>query len=560
MAFRHSKRLTRALGLLLACFTLFVVAEVAPASQPSEEVALEGDRITYDQAQGVATAEGNVRAWFRNVRIFASHLEMDTRADTILATGEPGKPVTIIQGGRKAHGEKLVYDMQSGRGELSQASGSVDSIYLRGKSLKVLPLSEAKEEGVISERRAKGVEPDEAVYTWEKVSVTTCPEFRPHYRLVTKKMVAIPGKRIIIHNPQVYIGETLLFTYPFNYIVDQGKRKATHFMPIPRYNSDKGVGLGVQVPFAWEKGGATLDVIGWQHVDPEGRLAVVQELDGGWQAFLNSAYEYDSSEDDSAWRPNWGLNYNSPSGWSGRILWSERESVDIDDVAGQSSYEGILWRDPEVYLYGPWWRDPASGVYWRMAGTWGNYIEEAVEQDRRGLGMSMYQEWNRTGRVAPFARMDYWYYDYDEADDQKVTDLAAGLRWGLGSVRFRSAYVRRWVDGESPMKWDDYDEREKVYQRITVPLSEQWMVSLRGAYDLIDEDLEEMLYEVTLDQGCLLWELTYLDDRDGDDDWAGLKLTVTAYPDTPMAFQDKSVYVPGARPKGVPGENEENDR
>lgn len=557
MALRYSRRLT----LTLLCFAvlLFRAAPVMAAAEPAEQVALEGDRILYDQAAGVATAEGNVEARFRNVRIFAAHLEMDTRSQTITATGQPGDPVTVMQGGRRLSGEKLVYDMQTRRGEMTRASGKVDSIFLRGRTLQVLTVEEAKREGSLSAGRAARAEPDEMVYTWEEVSVTTCPQFHPHYRLVTKKMVAVPGDRVVIHKPQVYIGETLLFTYPFDYVVDQKERRATRFLPVPRYDSDKGAGLGIQVPYVWDNGEATLDIVGWQHVDPEGRLVVTQRLAPGWSTFLITAYEYDKSEDDSAWRPSWGMDYSrSPAGWHGRLLWSQRESVDLDDVAGVKDYEGTLWREPEFYLYGPWWRDPASGAYWRLAGTWGSYEEGAVEEDRRGLGMSVYQEWSAGSKVSPFARMDYWYYDYADADTQKVTDLAAGFRWGLGKVGLRSAYVRRWVEGSSPMKWDAYNEIERVYQRISVPLSTEWLISLRGGYDLIGEDLEEMLYEVKLDQGCLLWELTYRDDRDGNDDWAGLKLTVTAYPDSPLAFQDETVYIPGGRPKGVPGSNEES--
>ncbi len=545
------------LTLLSLCLLSFFSGGAA-ASGPAEEVALEGDRIVYDQAAGVATAEGNVEARFRNVRIYASHLEMDTRAQEIRASGRPNHPVTVMQGGRKLSGEQLVYDMEARRGEMTRATGKVDSIYLRGRTLKVLSVEEARDEGVISRKRAEKADSDEMVYTWEKVSVTTCPQFHPHYRLVTKRMVAAPGDRVVIHNPQVYIGETLIFTYPFDYVVDQQQRKSTRFLPVPHYDSDKGVGLGIQVPYVWENGEAVLDIVGWQHEDPEGRLSLTRKLAAGWKAFLISSYEYDSGEDDSAWRPSWGLDYGSPSGWSARLLWSQRESVDIDDVAGLKNYEGILWRDPEFYLYGPWWHDPASGAYWRLAGTWGSYEEGTLEEDRSGVGMSLYQEWNGKGGLSPFARMDYWYYSYKDADEQKVTDLAAGFRWGLGDVRLRSAYVRRWVEGASSMKWDAYNEIEKVYQRVSVPLSREWLLSLRGGYDLDGEDLEEMLYEVKLDQGCLLWELTYRDDRDGDDDWAGLKLTVTAYPDSPLAYGDETPYIPGGRPKGVPGENEES--
>ena len=102
------------------------------------------------------------------------------------------------------------------------------------------------------------------------------------------------------------------------------------------------------------------------------------------------------------------------------------------------------------------------------------------------------------------------------------------------------------------MRWDRYDESEILFQRVTFPVADQWELSLRGGWDLREDCLEEMVYQLRYEVDCLAWELTVRDDRVGGDNWAGLRLIIKAYPDTPLQFQQKEINEPGARPEGIP--------
>ena len=61
----------------------------------------------------------------------------------------------------------------------------------------------------------------------------------------------------------------------------------------------------------------------------------------------------------------------------------------------------------------------------------------------------------------------YWYDDED-SNEQEITDAVLGVRWSLGKVDLATAYVRRWVTGETPMLWDYYSDREDIYQKLAL--------------------------------------------------------------------------------------------
>lgn len=155
--------------------------------------------------------------------------------------------------------------------------------------------------------------------------------------------------------------------------------------------------------------------------------------------------------------------------------------------------------------------------------------------------------------MKPFYNATYWYYKYDDDldDSQRILSAILGVRWRLASVNMQTAYLRRWTWGNSPMKWDDYDDREELYQRVAfrIPTNrhskQEWLeLAVRGAYSFDDEELSEMVYKASYNQHCLLWELIYRDDRVTDDDWIGLNLTITAYPESGLRLMDGELFDP----------------
>ncbi|QTX31592.1 LPS-assembly protein LptD [Aminithiophilus ramosus] len=544
--------MAKSLRLLISLIGLSFLLSSGSVAWASKEISVEGEHLVYEEAEGVARAEGDVRLSYADMQMRTAFLEMDTERQIVKASSDGKTPVTFLWRGQRFEGESVEYDFNSGRGLIRNAGGRVDHLILSGEDLEVLPVDEALRRGVVTAKQAKGLERGEVVGWWQHVSVTTCNEPRPHYRLTTKKLIVIPGERVIIKQPRVYIGEKLLFTYPFDYIVS-ARRASGVFLPLPRYDGTKGVGLGISGPLSWSSGQAEIALVAWSKIDPEGSLTLTQRLGDDASFFLESSYSYSEVDDENRWRPRWGLR-SEKSGWFTEVLWSQRESVEIDDVAGEKRYKGTLWRDPQVTVEGPWWSDAASGGWWRLLGSWGRYGEEGLTTERRGAGLDFYGEGASTAAFRPFWRATYWYYDYDDSDSesQKTTDLAFGFDWSAGSLRLRSTYVRRWVDGTSPMKWDRYDETETVYQRVTLPVSDQWELSLRGGWDLRDHNLDEMLYQLRYEVDCLAWELTVRDDRIRGDDWAGLRLIIKAYPESPLQFQEKEIDEPGARPASIP--------
>ena len=103
------------------------------------------------------------------------------------------------------------------------------------------------------------------------------------------------------------------------------------------------------------------------------------------------------------------------------------------------------------------------------------------------------------------------------------------------------------------MYWDSYEEREEIHQLVDVSLSSAWAFSLRGGYDLANSTMGELVYRLTYRNNCCMeWEFVYRDDRKGDDDWMGLRLTLTAFPGKPVSFGSKNLNDPFDRPKDAP--------
>jgi hypothetical protein len=544
--------------LLFVLFFLQAFLLPAFGEEPAPQVVVDADRVTYDEAGYTALAEGNVRLRYGEFRLQAPHVEMDTRTQMLRASAAPGELVTLNWRGRRLSGERAEFNLVTQEGVVRNASGQVDALLFKGKELEVLPFETAVRTNRISARQARGGDRDGDVAFWEGATITTCTEERPHYRLEATNLVVVPGKRVVAKNPKVYIGEFLLFRYPFDYVVRlDTKQRAlqTSFFPSLSYERDRGVGVGFSGPVTWPGGSLTLGLMYWKDSEFEGWGKFEQELSDTVRLFGETEYSYEKESDEKTWRPSWGFRVLS-GGWSGTMSWKQREAVEIEKQLGKT-YRGTLERDPEFTLVGPWWSDGASGGWWRLHGTWGTYEEEGLRAERRGAGVELYGEGSGTNLV-PFWKAKYMHYLYDREsaggdDTQTVTEAALGFEWPFSNLQMRTTYFRRWVSGGSPMQWDAEEEAEELYQKITIPLGNGWKFAARGGYDLNASELQEIAYWVTYTLDCMEWELLVRDDLRNGDDWAGLRITILAFPDTPLGVGQKEIDDRGSRPKDLPG-------
>lgn len=528
-----------------------------------DAVFLDADKVIFEQETGLAVAEGNVRVRRDALRVFAHRVEMDSAEQVMTATSAPGKKVTLIQGERILTGDSLRYDMVSREGILSGAVGSSPAgdgrVFLRGKKMEVAPLETARSKGWLSSRGSRGVPEDELVGKLSDVSLTTCNERVPHYRLVSRSVVYVPGKRIIAKNPKVYIGEHLLFTYPFDYVVplDPKERRAllSSFFPLVLSDSDKGQGVGIGGPYVWDTGKALLNVAWWSDTGWEGKVTVEQRLSDSLTVWGTVEHTFEKASEEKLYRPSWGL-LHAANGWNASLRWTQREAVSIQKKAGET-YRGVLWREPEFSLLGPWGRAPLLNAYGRVGVSWGKYedVQPGTSLDVRRLGaeVHLYSE-EQLDSYKTFIKAEYRRFWYDDPNslEQEILDSVFGVRYAWGKIDLATAYVRRWVSGETPMLWDYYRDREDLYQKAVFPLGKNLSFAVRGGYDLVESRLAEMVYTVALKGGeCTRWELTYRNDRVEGDDWIGLAFFVTAFPETPVSFGRRELYDPFAVPEGL---------
>lgn len=535
---------------IFGCFFIFLfllVFSIFPsiAQDKTEELILDAEKVIYDEGTQTATAQGEARLKWDNLRLYAPFMELNTENQFVTAVGEDGQDIAIIQGNQKLKGRKLEYDIQKREGILYQAKGHTPAengtVYLKGKKVEVAPYESARKKGWIKNGKVLHLEGENYPSKWQDVDLTTCPQPSPHYIVVSKKIIFIPGKRVIAKSPDVFIGKYKVFKYPFDYIVDLEKNEHNPFMPAIQYDSDKGVGLGLKPRYFIGDARFDLQLVQWSDADFEWMAEVNKPLGNGFSLFARSSYVFDTDVEEKTYRPLWGVNWRD-QGWFGHIKWTEREPRDTELKSGKL-YRTTLWRDPEFYLHSPWWRDnTAENSFWGFSATWGDYVEKGEEATRAGLGLHLKGHGYIGKNFRYFWRGNYRYYDYEGEQTQNVRDALLGLKWKMGSAALSSSYYKRWVTGRSLLDWDNYDDIEKFYQQIMFPFSDSTKFTLRASYNLETENLDERVYQFDIDNNCCMkWILAYRDDLVENDDWAYLRLVIKAFPSVDLSLDSREV-------------------
>ena len=526
---------------ILACVSFITLSGLSwafpgPATAQEEPVPviLEADSVVYDQERGTATALGNAKVRYGMLRLFADSIFLDEGMTRLKATSPEERGVRVRYGTRALDGDSLEYRLDEGTGVVSKTRGEADAIRFYGDSVEFASVAAAKAKGWLKPKQARGIESDDLVIRGSAMSFTTCTEEQPAYRLKTKRLLVIPGSRVIAVKPQIYIEEHLVATYPFDYTVNLREGVAGQLMPTFFHDGTRGSGLAFR--YVLPSGGklqTEVDLSLSTEQAVEGAAKISYRFSERAEAFLDTSYLYNDDDDMKRWRPSWGLR--SPEGeedgfaWS--LTWSQRENVDIRQGTGYS-YKGTVERDPEFRFVSPWWGKEAGWQsLYRLFGTWGRFEEKGLDYERAGLGLEMKGEAGSTETFQPFWRGRAAFYDYDTGEDRRVLEGSLGLRWERAGWRFETRYDRRWVDGDSPMAWDRLMEIEEAYQTVDWPISERWRFAFRAGYDLQESRFHEMAYRLAYDRECYRVELFYIDDLTGDDDEIGLRFRLAAFPD-----------------------------
>lgn len=530
----------------------------AISADKGERFELDAEKLTYEDVTGIASADGSVDARGSGMRILAPSVVYDTHEGIIIAQASDDEKIILITGGLKLVGQRAEYNLNSGEGMLTQPSGKVDAIFFKGSDIVVMPLEKAVRQKLVTGRSRSGGADRDIVAFWADASATTCDFSEPHYKLVSSKVVVYPNRRAVLKRPRVYIEKRMVFQYPFDYVIPLNKKdKTTALMPRLMYNSDNGAGLGISGPIVLGDGQIDISAVYWKDGIWEAELEINQKLGRDFTIYAKTSRLYNKDDRDTLWRPSWGIVYETLDGWTAKLHGSERELIETEMRPGQDRRYN-LWRSPEFEFFSPWLKF-APGHFFKFGGIWGKYQDNVtytnLKVDRLVGAVELYGEPSiGIASFRPFYRASYLYHDYGVDDrNQKVTDLTAGFHWAVGRATFSTAYVRRWVNGSSPLTWDNYLDREDLYQQITFMFPgtrawETWEVSVRAGYDFIDARLNEMVYAVSYNKHCLTWQLYAKDSRPKNELSVGLRFIVNAYPNQALNLGEPKIYNPFARP------------
>ena len=531
--------------------------EVQQENSVSDKVTLNANRVSFNDETGHALAEGNAILTYQDTTIMAERIEYDADTQKVQAMPLPGQQIILTNNSRTLKGDKLDYDLNSREGILTGAGthlpvgedGGV--LYIYGSEIDVIPWGLAVERGLV-----KG-NPEDYLIQWRDVVLTTCALEHPHYRLESKHITFIPGKKVTAHRPRVYLGNTYLFTSPLDYVV-QLKRKAVQysFLPYFRKSETRGFGGGITGSIGWDTGSASLGLSYMEKAGIEFMFEIEQELNKDFSILAGVEHSWDDLWDERVWRPYAALLY-SHNGWDARLNWSRNEYID-DQKDSNSEFKGRLDRRPELTIWAPWFKS-STNSWARIYAAYASFKEtlygnpEGEVTARYGLGFRNYYE-RKIGDVEFFSDTEgvSWFYDREDADHEMLRSFT-GLRYKIGAFELGTAYERQYVWGESPMHWDTYKERERIHQKIRFPLGREVYTSFRGSYDLDESMIDEMNYSLQWITDCMVWDLHYKDDRtSGSDDEIGLSLFIRAFPDREASFGQNLNKDPFDRPREVP--------
>jgi len=518
-------------------------------------VELNANKIIYDDISGVAAAEGNAVLSYGDVKIFAERIDYDDDAGKVIASSTPGVGVSLNNSRQSLRGDRLLYDINTSEGILTGAKSMVavdgKPVYIYGDNLEVMPYELAVERKVITGRSSFT---GDYVIKWDNVSLTTCVLDHPHYRLEAKRFVFIPKHRVVVKRPRLFLGEKYIFTYPFDYIINVNRERnvKVSILPSISFQSSKGTGIGFSGPITWESGSINFDALYWSEIGFEGSIALEQRIGEDFSFWGKLEHSWDRMWNEKKLRPDISLRYEKPY-WFAQLNWRNKQYLEIQKNA-EYQYRGELDTSPEFVIGTPWLR--GGDAWYRLSAIWGSYrastiLENGTEEtepwkSRLKVTAEGYIE-SKIGSVTTFLNLNTSTMFYDENSmRQDVISSIFGLRYNFGNVKMGTAYAKSWIYGETSMSWDREFDNEKIFQMLEIPIGKYFYFNILGGYDLKADFLGEMNYTLRYLNDCMVWDLTYRNDRY----WGGENRLFfrVGFTGTQLEFKKADIFNPFDKP------------
>ena len=211
------------------------------------------DRQEYDLNTQIFVAEGKVFIKYKKSELKADRVQLNTKTQEVIAEGN----VFFTRGDQKIQGSKLTYSYGNAKGELLNASGSINLGTLVSSEVSRSPAEIASNSVTISAtggetregqvRRfgfiAERLIIDGDAWTAENLRVTNDPFSPPELELVTKKATLTPisptQSRIDLESPRIIFDQGFSLPLPVNSItIDRFQRFTPALIGFDRRDRD----------------------------------------------------------------------------------------------------------------------------------------------------------------------------------------------------------------------------------------------------------------------------------------------------------------------------------
>ena len=125
---KNAAKITAALIIIILHLSL-----PSYAAEEENKVQLDADKLIYEDATGIAKADGNVRLRNKDMRMYAPYAEYDTENETIKAFSDSRNEVSLLVDGKKLTGQSLNYNIATRKGVMTDAAGKMDAIFFKGR-------------------------------------------------------------------------------------------------------------------------------------------------------------------------------------------------------------------------------------------------------------------------------------------------------------------------------------------------------------------------------------------------------------------------------------------
>jgi len=180
-------------------------------------IVIEADKLYYSEQTGDYIAQGQAYITRDVDQVLSEKISGNSQKGEVKAE----ESATLLQPGLSLTGSNIRYNYQSRTGEMDAVTGTIEKIFVGGKTVSIVDGKVTVHDG----------------------TVTGCPAEKPHYYVGADRVEIWPADKLIAYNAKIVIGGMTLFSLP-KLEKSLKQQTATTIMPRIGYDSDDGLMIG----------------------------------------------------------------------------------------------------------------------------------------------------------------------------------------------------------------------------------------------------------------------------------------------------------------------------